>query len=276
MKPNLQFTGLAGYRRGLSRIARKMEREVPSILAQEARGLAAEYGSATMPGPGFDESRIAKFAARIEADIRRVFASAGSPSAVYQRLKLVAPELAAAYWRQIKMEKPRAAAAILRKGGMTPQAADAGLHRAARTDRRARVPKAQQPEGIVPEAQLRTYVRGRMRNAGFAKAAWYGAAAALGGRVRRTVEIGDGKRRSEQIFPASLRKIARANPHIGGAFTAGRGLTSRVTVFSNVTHADSAIPPRLEIYARARAADRLRSAIAKVLSKVTRTRSRAA
>jgi hypothetical protein len=273
MKPNLKLTGAAGFRRRLARISRQMEREVPSILAQEARGLAAEYGSATMPGPGFDESRIAKFAGRIEADIRRVFASVASASSVYQRLKAVAPELAAAYWRQHKMDKPRGQSAILRKGGITPQAPDAGLHRAARTNRRARVPATQQPEAIVPEAQLRTYVRARVRNAGFAKAAWFVAAAALGGRVRRTVVGEGGQRRSEQIFPASLRKIGRANPHIGGAFTAGRGLTSRVSVFSNVFHADAAIPPALELSARARAADRLRKAIAKALSKINRSRA---
>jgi hypothetical protein len=270
MNPSLKITGSTQLRKRLAFISKRLERSVPSILAQEGRALAAEYGSATVPGPGFDEAKIQKFARRIESEIRRVFASASNASAVYQRLRAVAPDFAAAYWRQHKLGKPRAQAAILRQAGIAQQSPDAGSHRAARTNRRARVPTNQVPVAVVPEAQLKRYIRTRVANAGFAKAAWYVASLALGGRARRTVNNDDGTRTSVQIFPTSLRKIGRANPHIGGALITGRGINTAVQIFSNVAYAASALPTGLRQSANARAAERTRKSIAKALQQTNR------
>jgi len=271
---SIKLTGAKQFRRNLEKLSRDMARTVPSILAQEARAMAVEYGSATAPGPGFAETRITKFADRIESDIRRVFASSASPSAVYQLLAQRAPEHAAAYWAQHKRKNPRGMAAILREAGLASQL-DPSAHRSAR--RNGAVPKNQQPVALVGEPQLRAYVKPRRANSGFAKAAWYVAAASLGGRVRRTTtDAATGKRKSEQIFPTSLRRIAKRNPSIGGSWISGRGINTTVTVYSSVTHGPDALIDAIAAGIPAAVSERLANSIRIALAKTARRKRPAA
>lgn len=104
------------------------------------------------------------------------------------------------------------------------------------------MPKRQEVKAVVPANQYRRFVREKGGLAGLAKAAFYAAAKALGGRVRRNlVDEGTGKRRTEEIFPARLRRLARRFPGIGGA----RVSFLRVEVFSNISYAREALPQDL-------------------------------
>jgi hypothetical protein len=98
--------------------------------------------------------------------------------------------------------------------------------------------------------------------AGLAKAAWYAAAKAIGGRVRRNIVEPSGKRRTEEIFPQRLRALARRFPQIGGA----RVTFQRVEVISYIEYAADALPDRLYdqavVFARESLAKSLRDNIA--------------
>lgn len=248
----VKITGTRAASNKLARYASALQRETVSILKQEARAHAVEMGSATMPGPGFQETNAAKFQDRVEGDVRKVYASKQDPGSIFALMKIHAPHLAGAYWRAHKSNKPRAAADIMRRANL-PTGIDPAALAKARTGKQGRVPGPKQPVSLATEAQVRVAVRKQRALVGFAKAGWYAAAKGIGGRVRRNIVRPGGKRITEEIFPAFVRKIARRFPDIGGARISGNLRASfRVEVFTNVSHAEEALPSRLHAAAATR------------------------
>lgn len=252
----VKVTGARAAGDSLTRFAGALQREVVSILKQEARAHAVEMGSATMPGPGFGEDNAAKFADRVGGDVRKVYASKQDPGSIFALMKVHAPHLAGAYWHAHKSNKPRAAADIVRRAGL-PQGLDPAVLAKARTGKKRRVPGPKAPVSLATEAQVRVMVRKQQQLVGFAKAGWYAAAKGIGGRIRRNSVSSGGARQTAEIFPSYVRKIARKFPDIGGASVSGGMNSPRVEVWSNVRHAVAALPPRLHAAAADRARDRV-------------------
>lgn len=252
----MKVTGASAAANRLARFAAGLQRETLSILKQEARAHAVELGSATMPGPGMGEDNAAKFANRVENDVRKVYASKQDPGSIFALMKVHAPHLAGAYWRAHKSNKPRAAADIVTRAGL-PQGIDPAALKRARTGKKGRVPGPKQPVSLATEAQVRVMARKQRALVGFAKAGWYAAAKGIGGRVRRNSVSSAGARKSAEIFPAYVRKIASKFPDIGGARISGGLNSPRVEVWSSVKHAAAALPPRLHAAAADRARDRV-------------------
>lgn len=240
-----------------------IHRTMESVLKQEARALCVEYGSATAPF-GFQEAPAEKFRGRVEGDVRRVFASRTSPSAVYQMMKVHAPQLAPAYWHAYKSKKTRSMAAIVRKANL-PEGLSPAAHKAARTGKKGRVAGLEAPVSLANEAQLRTYVRKQRQLVGFAKAGWYAAAKGLGGRVRRNLVLESGKRKTEEIFPAYVRALARKFPDAGGARITSRGSKVNVEIFTRVRHSREALSDAAYFSATQRAETQLANALAQSL-----------
>jgi hypothetical protein len=246
--------------RNLREFPAKVQREHASVLKQEARALAVEYGRATVPGPGFGEAALNKFAERVERDVRRVFASRAQPHRVYDLMLRHAPELAAAYWAKMKRGDTRGMNAILRRANL-PAGIDPGDLKRARTGRKGRVPKNADPASLAPEPQVRSLAKRQRALVGLAKAGWYAAAKGLGGRVRRTTTDTTGKRSSEEIFPGPIRKLAGKFSGLGGARVTGSGVTLRIEIFTSVRHAAAALTPGLYASATDRARDNVRRSL---------------
>jgi hypothetical protein len=179
-------------------------------------------------------------------------------------MKVHAPQLANAYWHAIKSQKPRAAEEILRKANLPKGLAPAD-HRAARTGKKGRVAKLASPVTLATEPQLRAYTGKKQKLVGFAKAGWAAAAKAIGGRVRRNIREAGGNRRTEEIFPPHIRKLASRFPGAGGARYSVSGMIHRLEIFTNVRYAQEATNPALMASAESRAKDSFTKAIAQSL-----------
>jgi len=229
--------------RGASALIQKLtdhpdliNRTADSVLAQEGRALCVSYGFMSEPR-GLQEKSGAKLSNVVEGDVRSVFASRQDAAKVFRLLQSRDPGKAKAYWHAYKSGDKRRMGQILTSANL-PQGIDPGALKAARTSPGARVNrKTQIPVSLASEAQVRARVRKQQQLVGFAKAGWYAAARALGGRIRKNYVTPLGKRATAEIFPAYVRKISRRYPSIGGA----RVLPGRVEVFTNVRHANVAL-----------------------------------
>jgi len=251
-------------------------RETESILRQEARALAVEYCSATMPGPGLqDGGKVEAFRKTVESDVGRVFATREDPGAVFQLMKQHAPHLANAYWHAHKAKKPRQMAEILRKANL-PQGLNPADHSAARTGKNGRVRKNQKHVSIANAASLRVFTRKQRGLVGFAKAGWACAAKGLGGRVRRNIRGADGTRATAESFPGYVRALARKFPDAGGASIAVSGTTVTVAIWTNVRHGDVAMPLPLYEAAVSRAQQKVNLALTESVRAINRQQFAAA
>lgn len=261
MKTGYELQGASALIAKLTKHPELISRARDSVLAQEARALCVSYGFATEPR-GLQDKSAQKMAALVEGDVRAVYASRQRPSQVFALLKIHAPHLANAYWHAHKAKKTRRMGQILTAANL-PQGLDPGALKAARTGPGARVRrKSQEPVSLATEAQVRAKVKKQQQLVGFAKAGWYAAAKALGGRVRRNYITTAGKRATAEIFPAYVRKLARRHPGIGGA----RIEAGRVEIFTRVRHADVALTS--SNYAKA--TDAARASLAKSLARAVR------
>lgn len=266
----MKIEGINRFQKRLERVADSLKREAGSIVKQEARALSVEFGSATLPGPGFAEPT--KFRKRVEGEVRQVFASRSHPGQVYQMLSVHAPHLAGAYWRAVQQRKPRSAEAIVKKAGL-PEGLNPSDHKKARAGHKgARVLRGSKPATLARESEVRGYAKEQVGNVGFAKAGWYAAAKAIGGRVRRSITGENGKRTSIEIFPGWVRKLANKNSGIGGAVVRDSGSGPSVTIFNSVKHAAPALKPSLKAEAISRANDNLKAALKRALAEVVRRR----
>ena len=261
---SIHLRGIDRFQKRLDQVSGLVKREAASIVKQEARALAVEFGSATVPGPGFDEPK--KFRKRVEAEIRQVYASRKDPGRIYQLMMVHAPHLAGAYWRAIRLGKSRSADAILKKANL-PEGLSPGDHRTARRGKRASVARGFRPVSLAAEPSLRAYVKKKVDLVGIAKAGWYAAAKGIGGRVRRNTTV-DGKRKTIEIFPSWVRKLAR-DSRVGGA-TVSEGSKPSVTIWNSVKHASAALKPSLKAAALSRANDNLRRSLKLALAEIVK------
>lgn len=217
---------------------RLINREIDSILRQEARALCVSYGFASEPR-GLQERSAERALKVVEGDVRAVFASRQDASKVFRLLETRNPGLAKAYWHAYKSKNPRRMGQILTQAGL-PEGIDVAALKAARTGPGGRVNRKQQvPVSVATEPQVRARVRKQQQLVGFAKAGWYAAARAVGGRIRRNYVTAAGQRKTAEIFPSYVRRIARRYPGIGGAWMRA----GMVEVFTSVRHADVALTP---------------------------------
>jgi hypothetical protein len=277
MYQSTRIIGAKGFLAKIRAHPQLIHREIESVLKQEARALAVEYASATMPGPGLqDGGKVEAFRKTVESDIRRVFASRADPNQIYRLMQVHAPNLAKAYWHAYKSKKPRAMAEILRKANL-PQGLNPADHSAARTGKNGRVKKNQKLVSVANDAQLRVFVRKQRALVGFAKAGWACAAKGLGGRVRRnTRDATGGSRKTAESFPKYVRALARKFPDAGGARLLIEGTRITIEIFTNVTHADVAMPKPLYEAATSRAQQKTTLALTYALQELNKRIFRAA
>jgi hypothetical protein len=258
MKTGYSVKGASALIQKLTEHPELIEREKDSVLRQEARSLCVSYGFATEPR-GLQEGSAAKLAKVVEGDVRSVFASRQDASKVFKLIQSKNPDLARAYWHAFKSGNKRRMGQIVTQAAL-PQGIDVGQLKAARTGAGSRVNRKQQvPVSIATEPQVRARVRKQQQLVGFAKAGWYAAARALGGRVRRNYVTPFGQRATAEIFPGYVRKLARRYPGIGGA----RISPGRVEIFTSVRHADVALTATNYMAAN----DQARASLARSLGK---------
>ena len=236
---------------GASTLIRKLKqhpqlvgREYSSLIRQEARALAVELGRVSGPGQGLTETPLDKARAKVATDMVRVFATRDRPGQVFRLLRQVDLPTAKAYYHKIKSQKPRAAADILRSSAV-PRGIDMQLMASLRTAPGGRVPETIAPQRLVESPQLRTATRSQQQRVGMAKAAWYQAARALGGRVRGSYQRGESIVNAEK-FPASVRRVASRFPGLGGAVFSEQNGRFRAEIFSNVGHGRKALAASVE------------------------------
>jgi hypothetical protein len=238
MKMNVRMIGAAELDAKLAKLAEELRRSIPSLVKQQARSSATNFAFRSVPF-GFQEPE--KFRATIEAEVRRVYATRENPNAVYLLLRAVDPQQAEIYWSLHKKGKVRQANQILNSVSIQ-RGSDVGILKNARVGKGAHVPKKIAPRSLVTSTELRAIVKRQVRLAGFAKAGWYQAARAIGGRLRTNFTTADGVRGTKETFPAYLRKLANASPGIGGARQGGDEMSYFVEIFSSVKHAVEALP----------------------------------
>lgn len=237
MPLRIKVRGTGELRQKLLAFSSDLKRSSESLLAQEARALCVAYGAVTQPG-GFEEGKMWQWRNTVERQIRKVFTNRDSIPAVAAVIYRTNPALAHAYYRAATNGKLRQAQKYLRQAGVRIGSADPALHRAARTAPKGYVPRNQIPVAVVKAPSLNAYVRRKRDEAGIAQAGWYAAAKALGGRVRRNLtDSATGRRSTEEIFPASIRKIAKRFPSLGSATVQ----PNRITIWTNVRHARGAM-----------------------------------
>jgi hypothetical protein len=252
-----KVTGADEFARKLADYSKRLQRDTASLVKQEARALAVELGKKTYP-LGWDDGNAEQFREKVRGDVSKVFAARSNPGSVYLLLQQHAPHLAKAYWAAIKSQKPRAAAEIVRRANL-PTGVVAGAMDKARTGKRGGVPRSAEPVSLITESQLGVIQKRHAALVGLAKAAWYSAAKALGGRVRK----GGGRvGKTEEIFPAWIRKLARKFQGIGNAKITGGELRPTVEISSSVEHAQRAIGNRLYVSALSDSAANLKKALA--------------
>jgi hypothetical protein len=239
-----RVSGTDAFARKLARFADELGRESESLVKQHARALAVELGAKTGPTLGMGSAGADKMRVRINAEVRRTFASRQDPAAVYRLLGVHAPHLAEPYWHAYKSKKTRRMGQILTAAGL-PTGASASALKTMRTGPTGNVPRDIHPLSLARESEVGALSRRQQLLVGVAKAGWHQAAKALGGRVRRNLVADDGSRKTEEIFPEYVRKVSRKfSGQLGGArFTGGHRASA--TVFSNVKHAEDAIQSHL-------------------------------
>lgn len=247
-----------------------------SVLTQEARALCVAYGSAALPGPGFDDAKLKAFQGRVEREVRQVFLTKANVSALYRIVKRRSARLAAGLLRASKAGDEAGVRRILRDAGVNIEPLNPTVHQAARVGKHRSVPKGFRGETLVSEPQARAYAKRQVSLVGLAKAGWYAAAKGLKGRVRRNIVGAGGRRRTEEIFPGSIRKLARRFPGAGGARMMSAGTRSRVEIFTNITYARNALPDGLKAAADSFAQDRLAKALAESVKQLNRRKFRVA
>jgi hypothetical protein len=238
MATRVHVKGMSEFTSLLKKAPDAINRSTDSIVRQEARALCISLGSAAQPLGLQEGGRVTANREKVARDINQVYLTTSNTAAVAYEIKRRSQSLAQAYLRAIRENNQAQARRYMRDAGISIGSFDPKKHRAARTGAYGEV-ESTGARDVVQKNQLRAYIRKKQGTVGFAKAAWYAAAKAIGGRVRRNLVAGDGKRTTVEIFPAYLKKIARAHPGIGSA----RVGYQRVEIINNVRHAQDAYVP---------------------------------
>lgn len=237
MATGMKVIGADAFAKKLANYPKLVDRTIESVLKQEARAVCVALGSATMPFGLTDSPRVEAQRQKVEKQIRQVFLTSASGPGMEALITRRSPALGAAFRRARKQGDKAQMARYMADAGVSEGALNPSVHRAARTSYYGGVENDYRAADLVPQQQLEAYVGKRRANVGTAKAGWYAAAKALGGRIRRNLVADDGKRSTVEIFPAYIKKLSRKFPDLGGA----RIQSGRVEVFSNVAHARAAI-----------------------------------
>jgi len=235
------MAGADALARKLSRFSVEVSKAVESMVKQEATTLCREYARATGPGKTLSEKPILDYQKKVEGQIRTLFPASDRPYAVAEIIKRRSPKLAAGYLRAIKQNKPAQARRYLAEAGVKVEAIDKTAHKAARTGTGGGVPSGAAPIAVVNSAKLRTYIRAAQAKVGMAKASWFQASKGIVQRVRTQRRWNDGSRKTFEVFPAVIRRVARKFPGLGGSKVTGSGLKIHVTIYSTVDHGPDAL-----------------------------------
>lgn len=236
MEIKLTLRGAKVLSNKIDRFAAELQRTRESVLAQEARAVCVSLGFHTLPY-GFDPPHP-KFIGRITSEIRRVYLTKENIYAIAELIKPRSRNLALAFYRASKAGDTTKANRYCRDAGIAVEMLDPSLHRGARTGPRGSVAKNYRPTTVTKAASRDKFTREKIATIGTAKAGWYAAAKALGGRVRSNeTDAATGKRKTEEIFPGYIRKLANKFGGLGDA----RVTPDRIEVFTNVTHGDEAL-----------------------------------
>ncbi len=235
MAHGMKVIGADAFANKLAKYPALLDRTLESVLKQEARAICIKLGGAAMPVGLQETARVQAHRAKVAAQVGWVYASQDQRRVILSEIKRRSPVLARAYARAMKDGNEAQMKRYMTEAGLVIGGLNPAVHRNARTGPYGKVQHTG-PREIVPKQQLDAFVRKKQANVGTAKAGWYAAAKALGGRIRRNLVAEDGKRSTIEIFPAYIKKIARRFPGLGGA----KIMPGRVEVFTNVRHAEDA------------------------------------
>ena len=188
MRVTGKVTGLDPLKKQIALFPKEVQRPMDKLLIQEVRTLAVESARITLPF-GLTDKPFKKLAARIKADINRIFKRADNLGTAFKQLEAADPALAREYWRADKNGEPEKARRILRKlcakAGIPVGAIRPDLHKNARTARYGRVPDSAKTLAVISKGEaLDRYIAKVQRQIGAVKAGWIAAAKTLGGTVR--------------------------------------------------------------------------------------------
>jgi hypothetical protein len=241
--------GMERHRERMKQMAADAPKGMVAALAEEARAICIEYGRASWPR-GLGEEIGQKQLKKIAGKVRKVFASRAKPWQIYLMLRAVNLDYAFSYWRFKLKGDPRGMAGVLRKAGL-PTGVSASVYQAVR-----RAGALSAPRSLGTEGEILKFIRAEQSRVGLAKAGFYLAGRALGGRLRVSMRDLAGKRKSLEVFPSYVRKLATRNGSAGGARVAQDKDRVSITIFSRVSYGPRALPA--EDYSAATAEGRAR------------------
>lgn len=237
MNFTMRMEGVESLKRKFQRHPEALEEEVLTVMKQEARTLALEYGYNTAP-VGFEEGGPAdKARERIRGEVERMFPSSRfgedgiNASGVYEVLHRHDPKLAKLFWRAHKQGDVAAMEKLLRKRGL-PRGIDREAYELRRSPRGG-LNKGAEAIALTTPGRQGSYAKERQKRVGLAKAGWLQAAQAIGGRVRRG---------GRAAFPKYVRALARKETGLGGAVVTGGGRIQEIRIFTRVRYGDRALP----------------------------------
>lgn len=235
MAQGMKVIGADAFAKKLANYPALVDRTLESVLKQEARALCIKLGGAAMPVGLQETARVQAHRVKVANQIGQVYVSQDQRRAILKEIRRRSKTLGLAYYRAMMQGNEAQMKRYMAEAGLVIGGLNPAVHRNARTGPYGKVMMSG-PREIVPKQQLDAFTRKKQANVGVAKAGWYAAAKALGGRIRRNLVAEDGRRSTIEIFPAYIKKIARRFPGLGGA----RVAPGRVEVFTNVRHAEDA------------------------------------
>ena len=188
MRVRGKVTGLDPIKKKIALFPKETQRPMDKLLIQEVRTLAVECARVTLPF-GLTDKPYKRLAARIAADIKRIFKRADNLGGAFRQLEAADPDMARQYWHATNHGEPEKARRLLRKlcakAGISIGAIRPDLHRKARTARYDRVPDDAKTVAIISKGEaLDRYITKVQKQIGAVKAGWIAAAKKIGGTVR--------------------------------------------------------------------------------------------
>lgn len=260
----MKVIGAEAFEKKLAAYPELVGRTVESVLKQEARATCVALGAATMPFGLTESDRVRAHRFKVERQVRQVFLTPSAQKGIGLMIRRRSESLFRGYQRATAAGDQAQMARYMAEAGVVVEALNPAIHRAARTTAFGGVEKGYQGKDLVSQQQLEVFVRKQMEKVGLAKAGWFAAAKSLGGRIRRNIVEADGKRRTEEIFPPYIKKLARKFPGLGGS----RIQPGRVEVFTNVRHAEQSILDFAYDDAIYRAQQSFRAALSKAVARI--------
>lgn len=260
----MRVIGAKEFEKKLAAYPQLVGRAVESVLKQEARATCVALGAATMPFGLTESGRVTAHRQKVDKQVRQVFLTPNAQRGVAELIRRRSVTLYHAFRRASAQGDQAQMARYMAEAGVSVGALNPATHKAARTTYYGGVEKTYQASDVVSQQQLEAYSKKQQEKVGLAKAGWFAAAKSLGGRIRRNIVEADGKRRTEEIFPPYIKKLARKFPDLGGS----RIMPGRVEVFTNVRHGRQAILDFAYDDALYRAQESFRAAMSRAIARI--------